>query len=445
MKLSIFQFLKSYLYLIIPIITLSSWALISLIKDDFNLLDSIDYPAFYYAGKNIFTNPDLVYFKKDGSHSKYYYLPSFASVFFIFTLFNYGISQWIYFFVLYLFGCLSIIKFNEILDCKQIGDKFNRFLILMVISNGLIVMQVFDYLQSKFITLFLILLFIEREIKIKDKNFDNIDIRFQFIQFSILIFTLGMVPPFIFLAIIYIFNNISIKSIFSKNQIKKYVILIITFIYQNFMFFLSPNLLFDFINGTSFRTNISNINIFELTTETIISEQIVLIKIPLVVIGSLLNIQFQYYLFSIIVMTIITIFLSFKKEIDIEKKFCYFVLFSLFFNVYIDGTIFAFLLPLILIFIVETANIKNIKNYWNPISYLNYVIDNFSFLIGLLCLAIIYFMPPLDFIYRITPLILLIPVILFALLFIIIYTILIIDLYFLKKKRNKLEKIEIKI
>ena len=75
--------LNSNLYYLIPLTCFFLWALLSLIKDDF-IIVSGDYAAFYYAGKSIFSNPEVVYSKQISP--RYRYLPSFATIFWIMGL-----------------------------------------------------------------------------------------------------------------------------------------------------------------------------------------------------------------------------------------------------------------------------------------------------------------------------------------------------------------------
>ncbi len=420
------EYFKNNIYRIIPIITLCFWALISLIKDDFNIIDG-DYPAFYYGGKVILTNPNNLYAQG------WVYMPSFALALSILSLIEYGISKWIFFFIILIIGALSIIEFDKILILKKIDNKLNRFLFLLVISNGIYIMNLFDFLQKQLFVLFLILLFIKREIKIRDKNGDISNIKFQFTQLSILIFAIGMSPNLLFLCVIYLFRNVSVKSIFSKHQFKRYSLFIIVFISQNFLFLIFPNLIIDFLQGFYLVMG-QKPNIYILTPQFIIEEQIYFSFITLDVIGYIFDIKFPIGIISLILMSIITIVISFQKDLIIEKKFGYFALFSLFFNSYITLTQIVALLPLIaLLFIVK---IQNLENYWSLSSYRDYIKKNFLFLIGLICIILLNLNPPMHFLYRAIPITILIPLPLLLLISTFINTILVIDLYLLRKKEK---------
>ncbi|MFX0141080.1 MAG: hypothetical protein ACFFDN_46005, partial [Candidatus Hodarchaeota archaeon] len=330
-KTSIISLIKRNLYLLIPIAMLSLWALISLIKDNFSLLDSCDFPIFYYGGKHIYTKPEKIPY----GHG-YWWTVNFAVAFSLISLFEYEIALWIFFFIIYMCGVLFIREFNKILILKNVNSKFNRVLFLSIISNGIYIMQTFDYLQKKFISLFLILLFIRREIEIrtKDNNYNNI--KFQIIQLNILIFALGMEPQFASIGIIYLLNNKSIKSIFSKSQFKKYILVILIFIGQNFMFLVYPDLIFRFLDGITAvpsRTNISHIDLNTITPEEVIKERLEFNRCSMVMILLILGIDAPVGIISLILIALFTIIISFKKNLLFEKKIGYFALFSLFFSV----------------------------------------------------------------------------------------------------------------
>ena len=112
MRFSNILFEKYKLYIIIPSICLCFWAFLAIFKDGF-FIDPIDYSAYYYAGKYIFTSPDLVY--NIAHPSFYYYLPNIASIFSILSIFEIHISAWIYYFLLIFIGLLFVVEMNKIL------------------------------------------------------------------------------------------------------------------------------------------------------------------------------------------------------------------------------------------------------------------------------------------------------------------------------------------
>jgi hypothetical protein len=411
--------LKRKLYLILPLIVLFLWAYISLFKDGFSLINSVDFPAFYYAGKFIFTNPEMVYINK--YPSRYFYLPSFAMLFSVLSLMPYEIAVWIFFFIILIFGVLSIIQFDKILILKGVDNKFNRFIFLIVISNGLLIMQVFDYLQTKFIVLFLLLLFLKREIE-KSQHKREDDLRFLFAQLMILIFALSMIPHYFFLLIIYLLNNTRIESIFYKSQLKKYFLCLFVFLFQNIMFLIFPILIFDFLKGFSFQ-----IGFFD----------------SLSLLYYFYNNDFLIVLISIISMTFLCISLSFHENLSIDSKFGYFILFSLFLNTYINQTIFSVLLPLVLLLFVY--KMEELDNYCHLSNYFIFIKKNRLLFIGLFCISMLYFMHPIKFYYRFIPQLSSLPMILIILRWTIVYLILTFDLYLLKKRRIPMIEIHSKI
>ncbi len=428
MKLK-FTYIKDQSYIIIPIICLFLWALISQIKDNFAIVAS-DYSAFYDSGKYIFTHPENVY--SNLINPRYRYLPSFATIFSIMTIFPYEISAVIWFFVLLFFGGLSILIFNRIMILKGIENKLLRFIFLFVISNGLKIMQTFDILQTKIIALSFLLLFLMREIKYRQLESNELNgFKFNFIQLSLLIFVIGMMPFFIFLAAIYLLYDVNYRNIFSRNQIKKYLILIFVFLYQNFMFFVSPVLISGFFEGTSnaFKT------VYQIYTPSeVVAEQKIFSIISLsCLIYALFITNVNTLLIAIIfisLMILLTVIILFKKNMSLESKFGYFTLFSLFFNVYPRPNTMVVFMPLIALAFVRKIEIKG--------KIIEFIKINFKFLIGLICLSLLYLMPPIHYIYEIFPFLMDIPYSLSILLmrWTFLYVIIAISLLYLDKREK---------
>ncbi len=392
---------KKKYYLTLPIICTFLWALLSLIKDNFVVEGAADFPAFYYAGKNIFINPEFVY--SSGINPRYKYLPSFASVFSLISLFDYVPAAWIYFFILLIFACLSILEIDKILELKKVTNIFSKLLILLVVSNGLKIMQTFDFLQSKYISLYLLLLFLRREIEFRKYKGNKVKIyKFQFIQFSLLIFIVGIIPFIAFIIPLYIFNNIKIKEFFNKLQLQKYCILIIAFLVQNFMFIIFPSLIFDFLSGLS----IGDFTARYLTPQDIIDWRDKMSfppnSISAFIIAFNINVKFWVVgLISQIFLGVIVLVLILNKKINIEEKFAYYFLFTCFFNVYFYvQNAFIVFLPIITLLYINLKSDKNIIDYTKK---------NYHFLIGLIAISILYFMPPIYYIYIVIPSSIIIP------------------------------------
>jgi hypothetical protein len=432
MKLKI-TYLRKQLYLIIPIICLFLWALISQIKDNF-IIVAADYPAFYDSGKYIFIHPENVY--SNLITPRYRYLPSFATIFSIMTIFPYDISAWIWFCLLFIIGSLSLLIFNKILILKGIDNKIVRLLFLLLISNGLKIMQTFDILQTKIVGLFFILLFLMREIKYRKlEEYDFNSFKFNFIQLSLLIFVIGMMPFFIFLVAIYLLYNVNYRNIFSKTQIKKYLILILVFLYQNFMFFIAPVLMTGFFSGTSnaFRTNYTIYTPMEIVNNQIIYPVDSLSCFIYALGITYVNTSLTLTIFASLII-LLTIILLIKKNMTLERKIGYFTLFSLFFNVYPRPNTMVVFMPLIALAFVRKIDIKG--------KILEFVKTNFVFLISLISLSLLYLMPPIHYIYDAFPFLMNIPYSLSILLmrWTVLYIILAISLLCLdKKERNAIE------
>ena len=194
--------LSQRFYLLVPMACIVFWALISLLKDNFNILPAADFPAIYYAARYIFTNPELVY--TDAVHPLYPYTPCIATIFVPLALLPFEIAHWIYLFILLILAEFLIIIFDKILQLKNIVNKKHRFLFLLAISNGLRYVQLFDYLTAKMFTAFFLLLFLKREIKFRELNKDINNLKFKFTQIMILIFAIGLSPQFAFLIPLYL-------------------------------------------------------------------------------------------------------------------------------------------------------------------------------------------------------------------------------------------------
>jgi len=403
--------LKNYLYLLIPICCIIFWAALSIISNNF-IIQGYDYGGFYDAFRSILHNITNLYSMET---TNYRYLPSFAIVFSFLGLFSYSTSCWIFYFISIIFGILSVIEFNKICKLLNISKKLDRFLFLIIISNGYRILKLFDALQSKFILLFLILLFLRREIELRSQKKDRDDIKFFFVQIMILIFAVGIFPAFIFLIPIYIFSNISFKELFSKVQLEKYTTTIIAFFIQNFIFLVYPSLIFNLLNAST----LGNPSLFE---NMPISITYGLIKnspngfdyIPTDGFTCLyyvfINKKFNYSFFLILVIAIFAFILTVNKNLTIEEKFGYHSFLILFFSLYMTNiTFIAILPPIVILFIGKfNQNYKGIKEF---------IRKNLFIIIGSLSISFIYFYPNLYFLLVRFPFITTIPIELFILLF----------------------------
>ena len=425
-----YKLLKNNVYLIIPICCFIFWAFLSLMKDDF-ILDGVDYPAFYYSSRYIFTNPELVYTTPIGSLFRY--LPSFATVFSLMTLIPFDFSQWVMFSLLLLFGIGSVILFDKILLLKNVESIPIRCLFLIIISNGLLIVQTFDYLQTKLIFLFLILLFLEREIKFrKTNNMEETNWRFLFAQFMILLFAISMIPYLAFFIVIYLVQGINIRNIFNKVQIKKYLLCLGTAFFQNIMFIIAPVLISGFLSGffTGYRTYPQNLTISEILADEIILPIDSLSNF--IIVGNLNSFYTIFATISLGLMISLTLFLSLLVKVGIEKKFGLFIFYSFFFNLYLRPNVLVAILPLVLLLFILPVQ-KGQKLY-------GLIKNNWKMILGMLLIAILYFLPPLYFLFREFPITQEMP--LGTLLFIQTYIYVLIFLaLFLIKKENKISSV----
>jgi len=259
---------------------------------------------------------------------------------------------------------LSIFEFNKILIIKIPDSIFLRLLFLILISNGFLVFKMFSYLQPKFIVLFLFLLFLRREIEYRDLNKYNKNNRFLFIQYSILIFATGMIPPFLLIIPIYLFHDMKIKDIFKRANLTVYSIIILAFCIQNFLFFIFPELIFGFVNGYS-RIGIPKFYCFMLIT------------------SHLTGWETSFAIISVISLVIFS-FLLINLKNNIEEKFCYFCIFYIFMSVYLRHSHFIVIVPLISIILMKDIKID---------SFYSFIKENIHFLIGIFCLFLLLNIP----------------------------------------------------
>lgn len=443
MKL-VLDYLKEKWYLIIPIICIFFWALLSIIKDNFYIYNAADFDWFYYASKNIFSDPVHVF--SPSSPEDYNYAPSIVTIFgVIVAIFSFKASAWILFICLFIAAVFSIVEFNKILILYKVDNKIHRFLYLIVLSNGLRFIQLFDVLQTKIIVAFLLLLFLRREIQIRHSADKPNDFKFRFTQMMILIFAIGLVPHYaLFLIIIYLFHGITLKEIFKKEQIKKYLLMIVVFLIQNFMyivvFILSPKELlyiFGYMSQGS-RTFPQNITYSDL--------ELINFKLPpdalstfFHIVNLYIDLTFLHFnillVISILSLLITSIVLSAKKNLNIEQKFGYIALFSLFLNVYYHVRDLNLLLPLVaLLFIINLKNEKKV---------LNFIRNNVIWIFGLALISILYFVPPLYFLVKYFPFISSVPFIILFLIMPIIYIFIVLALLLLRNKKKQVNITEL--
>ena len=435
-RLIVFTKLKNSLYILIPLFCVCIWAFIALYKDNFTLIPAADFSPCYYAAKYIFTEPEKIYFLEG---QPYPYTPFFAILFFPMGFLSFEQAHIFFFVVLLIIAELIVIIFNQILILKKLSNKFYRLLFLIAISNGIIYVQTFDTLPVRLLTAFGLIWFLKREIKYRITERNLTKNKFIFTQMMILSFAFGLTPQYTFLVLLYLFHNAKFKDFFSKFQIKRYLLFLFSFIIQNFMliviYLISPRAIESFIKGSSRGQRILGGD--PITYSDILTQRprdpTDGISITIRVLSQyfdLSGIQINILLFSVIIMSIITLLIHLKQNLTIENKFGLWALFSLFFYTYTYERYFVGLLPMITLLFLnyELNSDKNI---------LNFIKKNYLILIGLLTIMILYFIPPIHYLIRVFPILMNLPIALLYLKYIYVYLILSFALYMLHKKKQK--------
>lgn len=387
---------KYKMYLIIPIGCIFFWAFLALFVHDF-YIDPIDFSAYYYAGKYIFTDPELIY--GIGYPSYYYYLPGIAIFFSFFSLWDIQIAAWIYFFILIIFGVLSIYEFDSILDLKGVENKTMKLLCLIIISNGHRFFLEFDLLNVKIILMFLIILFMKNEIKVKIMGFSNNNMRFLLVQMFIIGLFISMSPPFVFIAPLYLLNNIKFKEILSKQQLIKYGLFILVFVSLNFIVIIYPSLLYGFLNRGINQGNIISDPEFNFMANYEPDGRHLFPTSTISVIFSVLKVELSVaVVISITLLTFFTFLISSMDIMSSVNKFAIFFLVSFFLNIYIKTSSFLFMIPPIILLFLDQMKLENEFKSYNH--FLIYFKSNFFFFLGLFCLFLLNFIPPIGFIYK---------------------------------------------
>jgi len=291
------------LYLIIPAICIGIWAFYSLYHQEFQLY-YWDCYVVYSAGKQIFINPEKLY-----NVPTYLYMPNFA-IFLAFTLsiFPYSMAYTVLFIYNYIWGVFSIREFNKILILMRVKKKIHRFMFLMIISNGFFVYNQFWFNQTKYLLLLILLFIIRRELQFNKDEIEK-DLKYYLINYSLFVLAIGMAPHFIFYLIIYMFQDIPRNEIFKKENIKKYSIVVIMSVIQNFLFIIYPFQIIEFLDG---------FNVIPRQRQ----------KLKVIYLRDWINTdsssaQFISYL-SFIILSIIALILIFNDKSRIQEKFGYF-------------------------------------------------------------------------------------------------------------------------
>jgi len=311
---------KKNMYLIIPILCFSFWVFhciyfLNTIK--YNQMGSLwdaDFRVFYSAGKQVLQKPGNLY-----EIERYLYMPSFAIFFcFTFSLLPYEISFYLFYLFNWISGIFAILEFNKILILKDIQEKIHRFVFLIVISNGYLIWVIFYFNHFKFILFFLLLYIIRREIQYKKENREK-NYQYYILNYGLLVFIIGMAPYFVFILLIYFFQEIPIKKLIYKKNLMQCLIVILWFIIQNITFILYPSQIMRFLEGFNRPSNEPR-SAYPLYLKDFL--ELSKSKMRTIV-----------YIFTGILILITIILIALKNKIEIENKFSLFFLAQLFFGV----------------------------------------------------------------------------------------------------------------
>ena len=373
-----FKLLRENLYFIIPIYCIICWAIYYVLIVNFLLSQvSYDFTNYYYCGERVLTKPNDLYRKniEHGVRYGYKYLPSFAVIVGVplYLMPSIEIAYKVFYIINVFVGILFVILFNKLLYFMKIEKKRLRILFLFISTNGWLILQQFRHNQTKFWIIVMLLYILIREFKAKEFLIEK-NLKYYIINYNIFLIVIGFFPNFIFYFLIYIFHEIHGRELFSKKNIIKYGIIIISFIAQNFLFILSPDLIFDFIemyqieqSRKGFILDLFYLLYFNKYFDTLTEGTIATISITMDII-----------LYSIL------IFLTVIKKLNLIEKFGFLSLSILVLN-YVAYRISVVLLPLICLLFISFLN-KNEER-------MDFLKKNKILLIGLIAIFGIYIIP----------------------------------------------------
>ncbi|MHA1492073.1 MAG: hypothetical protein ACTSRI_20775 [Promethearchaeota archaeon] len=375
--------IKNNLYFIIPLICIGLMALYEVVSNNFMPV-AIDFRDRYNAGELILNDPINLYNKV-----RYYYLPSFATVLsFTLSLLPYLISYFSYFIINTILVMLMTLEYNKILILMDVKKKFHRFLFLMVISNGYVIMFSLYNNNFKYVAGVLILLVIRRELQYR-KNQKEKDLKYYFINYNLLFFGIGIIPPLIFFVFIYIFSDIRLNEIFKKENLKLICIAILVFSIQNFLFFLYPTYILDFINSYAENNATQRGN----RIPFFYTEQMLIFDNNQFFFFTIDDNQIFFFI-STFFLVVSTLLLIFNNKLQVEEKFAYFSLVSLIISAWAWKSILV-LFPLSLLLFIPFLNQEK--------KGIEFIKKNIFILIGLISLASLYFFFPNFTIFKYFP------------------------------------------
>ena len=350
-------------------ICIGFWALFHLINQNFVPIKS-DFYFLYTAGKRVLNEPANLY------NQQYFLLPVFAMISSVtFALLPYFYAYYTFYLLNIAFGILLIRESNKILILMELKEKEYRFLFLIVISNGFIILAQFYQNQYKILMGVILFFIIRRELWYRIKEIEK-SIKYYIINYGLFVLVVGIFPPFIFLLLIYIFNDIQFVNLFKKESIIKYTIVILMFAIQNFLIFIYPSYLLDFLSLYGRHNQRGYFPLFYLREWVVLD-----------------NYNFIFYI-STIYITIIALILILNNKLSIEEKFAYNSFAWIIFSTY-GGRTLVILFPLALLLYIPLLNKEE-----RGIAFFK---KNKIIMLGLASVIGIYFMLPDYTIYKYIP------------------------------------------
>ncbi len=344
---------KANIYIIIPLYCIICWALyyaaiVNFLSSDYV---SYDFTNYYYCGERVIKKPRDLY-RKNIDHDVIYgykYLPNFAVIIGVplyLLIPTITLAYKIFFIINIILGIIFMILFNKVLYLMNLKKKLYRFMFLIVISNGWLVLQQYRHNQTKYLLGVIILFILKRELQYKKKQIEK-DFKYNLIHYNLFIFIVGSFPYFIFYILIIIFQDIPKNEIFKKDNLKKYFFLIILFIGQNFLFILYPDLIFKYyevyqIENRRFGDKFAHFYLLFFDAY--------LDKIPKIY-------RINFIIALNIILIAIAFGLIFVKKLKLEEKLGFMSLSILFLN-YVAYRISLILLPLICLLLVPFLSQK---------------------------------------------------------------------------------------
>jgi len=362
--------IKQNLYLIIPICCIILWAIYALLHCLFidNILVHWDFLQRYIPAKTLLFDPENIYH----TEAVAFWLPSHTILFVPFVFVPILIANYIFYSINIFLAIIFVRQFNRILILMDLNEKIYRFMFLMIISNGFIVYRQFWLNNVKFIVGVILFFVITRELHYRKDKITK-TMKYYWITYGPFALAIGIYPPFIYLMLIYLFQDVRFRDLLKKKSFKMYGIIGIWFAIQNFIIFIYPSLIFDLL------TLYSRYNEEWGPTMFFYFKDFSLFQIP-------------YKQFIILLMSIIMGFISFllilNKKLQIEEKFAYFSLISIFLNIY-TWQVLLILIPFSLLVFLKFLN-KEIK-------VMDFFKKNKILIIGLIGIIGISFMPEFNF------------------------------------------------